>query len=347
MNSPLLTLSGAVAAEEPDSDVAAHYGAPAQEGRAMERGAAWTDRSNRGVVRVTGPDRLSWLHSMTSQHLTGLSPAEGVTESLVMDANGRVQHHMSIVDDGAALWAHTEPGTGAELARFLDSMRFMMRVEVDDLSGRYAVLTLSGPDRGSGTAALRAAGLLGDAPVRDDAANAETDLLLPADSLGAAADTLTGAGVVPAGLWAYEAARIAAHRPRLGLDTDPRAIPHEMGWVGPAVHLDKGCYPGQEVVARIHNVGRPPRRLVMLHLDGTAERLPARGAALESGGRTVGFAGSSARHHELGPIGLGLVKRNTPVDAEFTVNGIAAAQEVVVSPDTGANAQIDMRRRPR
>lgn len=313
----------------------------------MELGAAWTDRSNRGVVRVTGPDRLSWLHSMTSQHLTGLTPADGVTESLVMDANGRVQHHMSIVDDGTALWAHTEPGTAAELARFLDSMRFMLRVEVADLSGQYALLTLSGPERRRSADLLRTADLLGDAPVRDDDANAETDLLLPADALAEAAEVLTGAGVVPAGLWAYEAARIAAHRPRLGLDTDPRAIPHEMGWIGSAVHLEKGCYPGQEVVARIHNLGRPPRRLVMLHIDGTAERLPPRGAPLELDGRPAGFVGSSARHHELGPIGLGLVKRNTSVDAEFTVDGIAAAQEVVVSPDTGANAQIDLRRRPR
>ena len=140
--------------------------------------------------------------------------------------------------------------------------------------------------------------------------------------------------------------RIATHRPRLGLDTDHRAIAHEMGWIGSAVHLEKGCYPGQETVARVHTLGRPPRRLVMLHLDGTAERLPERGAAIELDGRSVGFVGSSARHFELGPIALGLVKRTVPVDAEFVVDGIAAGQEVVVSPDTGANAQISLRRRP-
>src|SRR5699024_777599 len=160
------------------------------------------------------------------------------------------------------------------------------------------------------------------------------DLFLPAESLSPVAAALADSGIRPAGMWAHEAARIADHRPRLGLDTDHRAIPHEMGWVGPAVHLDKGCYPGQATSARVHNLGRPPRRLVLLHLDGTAERLPEPGSAIELDGRSVGAIGSTARHHEIGPIGLGLVKRNVSVDAEFSVDGVAAGQEVIVSPDT-------------
>ncbi|MFC4562703.1 YgfZ/GcvT domain-containing protein [Nocardiopsis mangrovi] len=351
MTSPLLSRHGAVPAEAPDSDVAAHYGEPAQEGRALERGAGWIDRANRGVVRVTGPDRLSWLHSITSQYLTGIAPGTS-TEALVLDTKGHFRFHLSIVEDGQAVWAHTEPGAGAELAAFLDSMRFMLRVEVADLSAERRVLTLAGPDRAAAlTTALEAAEGSAD---QDAAANGpvvreaddETDLLLPPDLLVPVTEALTAAGVRPVGLWAYEARRIAGHRPRLGLDTDHRAIPHEMGWVESAVHLEKGCYPGQETVARVHNLGRPPRRLVLLHLDGTAERLPERGAAIELDGRSVGAVGSSARHHELGPIALGLVKRNTPVEAEFTVDGIAAAQELIVPPDTGANADIALRRRP-
>lgn len=338
MTSPLLNRPGAVAAEGPDSAVAAHYGEPAQEQRALERACAWVDRSNRGVVRVSGPDRLGWLHSLTSQHLEGLAPGEA-TEALVLDPKGHPLHHMSIVDDGDALWAHVEPGGAEELAAFLDSRRFLLRVEVEDLSEEYAVLTVAGPQRG-------------DAPVAEAAAGGvlriaaeETDVFVPRGRLGAAAETLSGSRVRPAGLWAYEALRIAAHRPRLGIDTDHRAIPHEMGWVGSAVHLEKGCYPGQETVARVHNLGRPPRRLVMLHLDGHAERLPARGAEVLLGERAVGFAGSSARHFELGPIALALVKRTVPVDAEFMVDGVAAGQEVVVSPETGKNVTIDLRRR--
>ncbi|GAA3728137.1 folate-binding protein YgfZ [Spinactinospora alkalitolerans] len=336
----MLTRPGAVAAEPPDTDIAAHYGEPAQEQRALERDAGWVDRSDRGVVRVSGPDRLSWLHSLTSQFLDAIAPGTA-TESLVMDTKGHIKHHMSLVDDGTAVWAHTEPGGGADLAAFLDSMRFMLRVEVEDLSESRAVLTLAGPER---EARLAGIALPADTPARRT--EDETDLFLPAEELVRVADELTGAGARPVGLWAYEARRIAAHRPRLGVDTDHRAIPHEMGWIGSAVHLEKGCYPGQETVARVHNLGRPPRRLVMLHLDGTAERLPEQGTAIELDGRAVGFVGSSARHHELGPIALGLVKRNVPVEADFLVDGIAAAQEVVVSPDTGANAQIDLRRRP-
>ncbi|CAM3908778.1 folate-binding protein [Nocardiopsis rhodophaea] len=341
MTSPLLTRPGAVAAEPPDADVAAHYGEPAHEGRALEDTAGWIDRGNRGVVRVTGPDRLSWLHSLTSQFLDGIAPGTA-TEALVMDTKGHIRFHLSIVEDGTAVWAHTEPGAAADLAEFLDSMRFMLRVEVDDLGDRCRVLTLAGPDREKALEAV--ADQLRDVPVRR--AEDETDLFLPADALVPVAEALTAAGVRPVGMWAYEARRIAEHRPRLGLDTDHRSIPHEMNWIGRAVHLEKGCYPGQETVARVHNLGRPPRRLVMLHLDGTAERLPERGASLELNGRAVGAVGSSARHHDLGPIALGLVKRNVPVDAEFVVDGIAAGQEVVVDPDTGANAQISLRRRP-
>ncbi|MEY9214763.1 folate-binding protein YgfZ [Thermobifida halotolerans] len=342
MTSPLLKRPGAVAAETPDTDIAAHYGEPVQEQRALERGSGWIDRSNRGVVRVSGPDRLGWLNDLTSQLLRDLAPGTA-TESLVMDANGRLLHHLSVVDDGTALWAHVEPGTAAGLTAFLDSMRFMLRVEVADLSDERAVVTVAGPERSAVLDAVRDT-LPPGTPLRP--AVDETDLFLPVTALETVTEALTAAGARPAGLWAYEARRIAAHRPRLGLDTDHRAIAHETGWIGSAVHLEKGCYPGQETVARVHNLGRPPRRLVMLHLDGTAERLPERGAAIELDGRTVGTVGSSARHFELGPIALGLVKRTVPVDAEFVVDGIAAGQEVVVSPDTGANAQISLRRRP-
>ncbi|WP_285729629.1 folate-binding protein [Nocardiopsis sp. ATB16-24] len=340
MTSPLLSTPGAVSAESPDSAVAAHYGDPSHEGRAIERSSAWVDRSNRDVVRVLGPDRLSWLNDLTSQLTLGMAPRTA-TESLILDNRGHLRHHLSLMDDGEATWMHTEPGGGPELARFLDSMRFMLRVEVEDLSEDRAVLTVLGPDR----AKVITAASLDDVPIR--AAEGESDLFLPSDRLTEAARALTDAGARPAGMWAYEANRIAEHRVRAGLDTDERTIPHEVDWVGRAVHLEKGCYPGQETVARVHNLGRPPRRLVMLHLDGTVERLPKVGAAIELEGRNVGRVGTSARHHELGPIALGVVRRTSPTDADLVVDGIPAGQEVVVDPDTGANADITLRRRPR
>ncbi|MFI0410787.1 YgfZ/GcvT domain-containing protein [Actinomadura sp. 3N508] len=326
MESPLLQSSGAVPADAPDQEVAAHYGEPAQEQRALEEGTAFVDRSNRGVVRVSGPDRLSWLHSLLSQHLDALKPFDP-TEALLLGPHGHIEHHLHLIDDGESVWAHVEPGAAPALVEFLDRMRFMLRVEVADVSADYAVITVPGPaDPG--------------AVAWPDVAGTVTRIVPRAEPFPAE--------LRPAGLWAYEALRIAEHRPRLGLDTDHRTIPHEAGYVETAVHLNKGCYRGQETVARVHNLGRPPRRLVFLHLDGSVDRLPARGAPVElpDGGRTIGFVGTSARHHELGPIALALVKRNVPVDAELLADGVAAAQEVIVSPETGANAQIDLRRRP-
>ena len=320
MDSPLLSTPGAVPADPPDAQVAGHYGEPSAEQRALATGAAVVDRSNRGVLRVAGEDRLKFLHSLTSQHLEALAPG-APAEALLLSPNGHVEHHLDVVDDGEAVWAHVEPGMAESLAEFLDRMRFLMRVEVTDETESYAVVTLAGA-----------------AP--PEGALATTDgLIVPRKELERDWHARL------AGLWAHEALRIAAHRPRLGLDTDHRTIPHEAGWIDTAVHLDKGCYRGQETVARVQNLGRPPRRLVFLHLDGSVDHLPKHGDPIELDGRTVGFVGSAARHYELGPIGLGMVKRNVPVGETLLAGGVAASQEVIVSPDTGSTVKIDLRRR--
>ncbi|MFC5822633.1 YgfZ/GcvT domain-containing protein [Nonomuraea insulae] len=312
MRSPLLDLPGAVQADAPDSDVAAHYGDLFAEQRALVKGEAVVDRSNREVVRVSGADRLKWLNDLTSQKLDTLKQGEW-TQTLDLDLQGRVEHHLTLVDDGESVLAHVEPGTAQSLIDYLDRMRFMMRVEVsrvDDL----AVLS-----------------------------TATEDFLVPRAEL---AEHL---GKPMAGLWAYEALRIEAHRPRLGFETDHKTIPHEVGWIGSAVHLSKGCYRGQETVARVHNLGHPPRRLVFLHLDGSVDTLPPHGAPVIFESQEVGVVGSAARHHELGPIALAVVKRTVPVDAHLLAGGVAAAQEVVVPPDAGRNVSIDpsLRRRIR
>jgi tRNA-modifying protein YgfZ len=332
MGSPLLKSPGAVAGDEPDSGVAAHYGEPFAEQRALTDAAGLVDRSNRGVVRITGPDRLSWLHSLTTQQLDRLAP-DTATQALILSPNGHVEHHLTLVDDGTAVWAQVEPGMAAGLVSFLDSMRFMLRVEAADVTGQFAVLTLKGP-RAVDLAPQAAATLRQPFGI---------DLIVIRDQLETVAAELTGRGARLAGMWAFEALRIAAHQPRFGLDTDHRTIPHEVGWIATAVHLDKGCYRGQETVARVHNLGHPPRRLVMLHLDGSADRLPAHGDPVELDGAAVGFVGSAARHYELGPIALALVKRTIPVTADLLAAGVAAAQEVVVSPDEGANVKASLR----
>jgi folate-binding protein YgfZ len=340
--SELLAWPGAVQASWPDEGVAAHYGDPMREQRATEESAGVVDRSNRGVVRITGPDRLSWLHSLTTQQLDGLAPG-AAAQALILSPNGHIEHHLTLTDDGTATWIHTEPGTAAALVEFLESMRFMLRVEVADVSQDHAVLTVLGPAAGDIAAGLD--GVRASVKPGSFGTNDLIDLIVARDRLPEAAGDLVRRGAVPAGMWAFEALRIAAHVPRLGLDTDHRTIPHEVGWIETAVNLDKGCYRGQETVARVHNLGHPPRRLVFLNLDGSEDRLPGHGDPVELDGATVGFTGSAARHYELGPIGLALVKRTVPVDATLLAGGVPAAQEVIVPPDTGANVKVTLRRR--
>ncbi|QNP63991.1 YgfZ/GcvT domain-containing protein [Streptomyces genisteinicus] len=321
MKSPLLSLPGAVPAEGRDEGVAAHYGDLFREQRALADGKGLVDLSHRGVVTVTGDDRLSWLHLLLTQHVSEL-PAGRATEALILSANGHIEHALYLVDDGTTVWAHVEPGTQEALIAYLESMKFFYRVEVADRTDDVAVVHLP-----AGSIAAVPDGVV----VRETAYG--RDLFLPREDL---ADFAAG-NAPAAGILAYEALRIEGHRPRLGFETDHRTIPHELGLIGSAVHLQKGCYRGQETVARVHNLGKPPRRLVFLHLDGSEVHLPAPGtpvrlAADGEEGRQLGFVTTSGRHHELGPIALALVKRNVPVDAALVAGGTAAAQETVVEP---------------
>ncbi|MFJ9180949.1 YgfZ/GcvT domain-containing protein [Streptomyces sp. NPDC102360] len=320
-SSPLLTLPGAVPAEGVDEGVAAHYGDLFREQRALADGAGVVDLSHRGVITVTGADRLSWLHLLLTQHVEQLPP-EQATEALILSANGHIEHALYLVDDGTTTWAHVEPGTQEALLAYLESMKFFYRVEAADRTDEFAVVHLP-------------AGSI--APVPDGVVVRETphgrDLFLPRADL----ESYAGENGPVAGLLAYEALRVEQHRPRFGFETDHRTIPHELGWIGSAVHLQKGCYRGQETVARVHNLGKPPRRLVFLHLDGSEVHLPPHGAEVRLAadgpeGRKIGVVTTSVRHHELGPIALAVIKRNVPADAELLAEATAAAQEVVVEP---------------
>lgn len=335
--SPLLRLAGAVAADPPDSGVAAHYGDPMREQRrlAVDR-LGFVDLSHRGVVRVAGPDRLSWLHALTTQDVEHLAPGESAS-ALLLSPHGHVEHALAMVDDGEAVWMHVEPGTAPQVVAFLESMRFLMRVEVSDLSAEYAIRWEPTADGATDQLTRQGADSLGG-----------REIFVPRSKLAETAGSVMGADTAaspdrPAGLWAYEALRIAAHLPRAGFETDHRTIPNEVGWLGTAVHLDKGCYRGQETVARVHTLGRPPRRLVFLHLDGSVDRLPGHGAPVTHEDRAVGFVTSSARHFEMGPVALALIRRNVPVDADLLADGVAAAQDVVVPPDAGLHVRPKLR----
>ncbi len=321
------TADAVLSVEGPDAGVPWHFGDPMREQRLIETGVGVVDRSHRGVLTVSGPDRLSWLHSLSTQFLEGLAPGVGVT-TLVLSPQGHIEHALYGVDDGETFWAHTEPGAAAAAVAFLDRMRFMLRVEVTDRTDELGVVWHADADRPADLVTRSGPDSLGG-----------HEVFVPRAAL---ADHLADAP--RAGTWAYEALRIDAGVPRIGRDTDERTIPNEIGVLGTAVHLDKGCYRGQETVARVHNLGRPPRRLVRLLLDGSADILPEVGAPLEAGGRPVGFVGSSGRHHDLGPIALGMVKRNVPIDAPLTVQGIAASQEVLVDPEVGQHFRPGVKR---
>ncbi|MCM0622685.1 CAF17-like 4Fe-4S cluster assembly/insertion protein YgfZ [Nocardioides bruguierae] len=324
MLSPLLSLPGAVAGDGVDAPVAAHYGSFNGEQRTLVGGEGFVDLSHREVLRISGPDRLTWLHDLSTQFFRDLTPGRW-THALMLSANGHVEHAFTGVDDGEAFTLHTEPGRGAALLDWLTKMRFWSKVELEDLTSELAVTWRAKPD------------------LDQEADHAQGYELVPRDQLA----TYAAAAGPTAGLWAFEALRIERGEPRLGIDTDERTIPNEVGWVGPAVHLDKGCYRGQETVARVHTLGRPPRRLVMLHLDGTENRLPTQGSPLtvagDERGKEVGFVGSSARHHELGPIALAVVKRNVATDATLVVDGMPAGQEVVVDPEVGLHVRPNLR----
>jgi folate-binding protein YgfZ len=314
----------AVPADPPDDAVAGHYGDPFREQRRLAEGEGAVDLSHRDVLRISGPDRLSWLHSLLSQHVADLKPAES-REALVLSPHGHVEHHLHLVETGDAVLAHVEPGTAEQLQQFLDSMRFLLRVEVVRLDDLAVVWTPGAAAPGEVAATATGFGRYS---------------LVPRDGLAAAL------GEDPSGVLAHEALRVAALRPRLGLDTDHRTLPHEVGWLTTAVHLDKGCYRGQETVARVHNLGRPPRRLALLHLDGSDVTLPAAGSALLLGDREVGRVGTAVRHFEEGPLALALVKRNVPDDADLVADGVPARIDpsaVVEQPESDARAATEAR----
>ncbi|MDO3635182.1 CAF17-like 4Fe-4S cluster assembly/insertion protein YgfZ [Mycolicibacterium arseniciresistens] len=325
----------------PDAGAVWHHGDPFGEQRAAAHDAVVVDRSHRGTLTLTGADRRSWLHSISTQHVSESSDG-AVTENLSLDGQGRVEDHWLQSELAGTTYIDTEPWRAEPLLAYLRKMVFWADVQVEPAD--LAVLSLLGPAVGdtpvldalgldslpaeSTAVPLDGGGFLRRLPARD----LEIDLLVPRERTADWRARLTAAGVRPAGVWAYEALRVAAGRPRLGLDTDERTIPHEVGWIGGpgvgAVHLDKGCYRGQETVARVHNLGKPPRMLVLLQLDGSSDR-PATGDPVLAGGRAVGRLGTVVDHVDEGPIALALLKRGLPVDTALTTGGAGDVAAVI------------------
>ena len=290
----------------PDKGAVWHFGEPVKEQRALEAGTAWADLSHHNIIAVSGEDRLKWLHDLTTQFVSDLQPGVWMA-NMILDAKGHVEFQFNVVDDGTTTFLVLDPGYSEQLIEYLTKMKFMLRVDVKDASSEFAVLRAPGaPTEIGGPFAL-----------------------VPRSEVEEMKKTFGGVAT-QVGTWALDAERVAAHRPRIGFETDHKSIPNEIGVLHGAVHMKKGCYRGQETVAKIYNLGNPPRRLVMLHLDGSDVGFPAVGTKIENDGIVVGFIGTVARHHELGTIALAVVKRNTPIEATLMVDGVPAAQQVIV-----------------
>jgi folate-binding protein YgfZ len=355
VRSPLLELNGAVEATNENETllhtVASHYGEPLREQRAFDQGRAIADLSHLGILTISGSDRLNWLHSMTSQSLTGLQPGDSA-ETLVLTLQGRVEFVCDVADDGERLWIMVDPQDIEGLYDFLYKMRFALRVELQRVDDDFAVLAATDAE------ALEFLESLDDTVVRwEDPWGARQPggfqyaagehpgdnyrmvrVVVPRRELETVRDAVASGKVSVAGLDAVRAIEVAAWRPRRG-DIDHRSLPHEFDWMRSAVHLHKGCYRGQETVAKVHNLGHPPRRIALLHLDGSSGVIPQDGDLVfvaDSGdeARPVGRVTRVARHYEAGPIALALLKRSTAEDSELEIRCedeiIAAAQEVIV-----------------
>lgn len=291
----------------PDAGALWHSGNPFKETRALAEGLAWADLSHLRIIAISGQDRLRWLHDLTTQHLESL-PANTWSEALILDPQGHVEYQFLLVDDGETSFLIMDPPYIEPLMTYLNRMKFMLRVDIRNASDEFALFRAPGVTNEIGGPYLLAPRQELEEMKRSFAATAQE-----------------------VGTWALDAVRVEQGRPRIGFETDYKTIPNELGVLNKSVHMNKGCYRGQETVAKVFNLGKPPRRLVMLHLDGSEVDIPAQGAPVELDGVAVGFVGTVARHYELGTIALAVIKRTVPIEATLTVSGIAASQQPIVS----------------
>ena len=293
-------MSAVLVESGPDKGAIWHFGEPNNEQKALAKGNGWADLSHRGVISITGKDRLTWLHALTTQHLEKLQVATWV-DALILDVQGHVIDQLFLVDDGQSTWIHLEKERVATVIEYLNKMKFMLEVEVKDESDKYVVLRAPGvADAIGGPYAL-----------------------LPKAELKETTDAFNKSHT-QVGIWALEAERVAAGRARLLFEVDHKSIPNELGLLNKSVHMNKGCYRGQETVAKVFNLGQPPRKLVTLHLDGSMVAMPEHGAKLFFENKEVGFIGTVARHYELGPIALAVVKRTVPLDSNLVSESVSA-----------------------
>ncbi len=320
------------------------------EQRKLSEGDALCLLNSQGIIAVSGIDRLTWLHSLLSQNLKNLAPGESA-EALLLDPQGRIEQVIKLIDDGETTWLMVDKSNTEALLAWLQKMVFRMKVEITDRTAQFATVgaTKVFPEIAfmSNTHALvwndQWPGVVAGGYRYSTRAVNYTwfEHLVEAEKL----DQLL-AGKVLAGTMAADGLRVAAGRPKAINEVDEKSLPHELDLLATAVHLSKGCYRGQESVAKVHNLGHPPRRLTFLHLDGSEHALPDVGDEIRVLGEenTRGKITSVAQHFDMGPIALAVISRSVPEDAALEVVGkhgsIAATQEIIVPQSAGSVANI-------
>ena len=314
-------------------EVVADYGDPAAEERAFTEGAALVDRNARGAVLVDGPDTFKFLQSLLSQDLDPLTDGQG-THALLLQPQGKLDTDLRLLRVGDSAWLDCEVGRAEGLVASLHRFKIRIKAEVTDRSGEWGCLTLRGPEvpaflRGAGAPPLPAEAhahvpwsegttarlVRADWPGGPPGA----DIVGPVAELAEIWPALVAAGFVPAGLTAYEAARVRAGVPRQGLDIDEKTIPQEAFLERDAVSFTKGCFLGQELVCRIDTRGHVNRVLRTLEIgDGPIDTTPPSGAGIVVGDKEVGALTTVARTQN-GVVALGYVRREVDVPADVVV----------------------------
>jgi folate-binding protein YgfZ len=299
-----LSIPGAVPppTQTVDSEVAWHFGDPFAEQRKLISGDGSVDQSHRGVISITGADAKIFLNSLTTQELLNIQSGESAI-TLDLNPQGFVQNELHVIADDETLWITTESNAKESLLAYLQKMKFRSQIEIVDATQDFAVVWQPKNEKHEKF-------LSWISPFSWSA----REILVPRNQL------LEVLGDKPSGMWAYEALRVEALVPRIGFETDHRTIPHEVGWIETAVHLNKGCYRGQETVSKVERMGKPPRRLVRLLLDGSSDQMPGSHSEVTQEGAVVGFVGQSVHHAVLGPIASAVIKRNVEPNALLQVS---------------------------
>jgi tRNA-modifying protein YgfZ len=303
--------------------------------RAMTDGCAIVDRSERGKLALTGAEAKDFMQGQVTNDVEGLEPGSGCYAAFLTH-KGKMLGDLRILDAGDELLLDCERVALQDLFTMIRRYKLGRDVELHKRTLESGLLSLIGPDarRVAGATDLpevehaHRSGRVGGVAVRLIATDLGVDVLCDAPDAEPVAAALIAAGAVPSAEDAAEVRRVETGRPRYGIDLDDAVIPQEAGLNERAVSFEKGCYVGQETVARLHFRGKPNRHLRGLRLSGPA----ARGDALRLGEREVGRLGSVVASPQHGPIALALVRREAQPGDTVAVGDGAVRAEVVDLP---------------